>query len=88
MATFNTNWYEIDTEHFETAADVSEWIGNVNEEADTLCVNCKKGYSCQDLDRTPEGYTHCIHRDEFDGLMAVVDALIPYGVALAAARAA
>jgi len=88
MATLNTNWHEIDTENFETAADVSEWIGNVNEEAGALCENCKKGYTCQDLDRTPEGYAHCIHRDEFDNLMTVVDALIPYGIALAAKRAA
>ena len=58
MATLNTNWYEIETENFETAADVNEWIENVNEEADTLCENCKKGYLCQDLDRTPKDYTH------------------------------
>ena len=69
-------------------ADVNEWIGNVNEEADALCENCKKGYSCQDMDRTPVSYQYCIHRDEFDDLMAVVDALISYGVALVAKRAA
>ena len=88
MATLYTPRYEIDTENFETAADVNEWVGNVEDEADAICENCKKGYYCQDLDRNPENYANCTHRDEYEELQAVIDALVAYGVELATKRAA
>ena len=84
MATLKTDWYEIDTENFKTVADVDEWIDNVGEEAEALCSNCTKGYSCQDSDRTPENHEHCIHSDEYEDLAVVINALIAYAFTLAA----
>ena len=88
MAIFETPRYQIDTEHFETAADVDEMLSHIDEEAEDLCENCRKGYTCQDFDRTPEDYQHCIRRAEYDDLMEVIAALKPYRALLAARNVA
>ena len=83
MAIFETPWYQIDTEDFETETDVKKMIHHVHNEALALCRHCRKQDICRDNLDTPEYHPGCIRDEDYRALVAVMDALIPYGVALA-----
>ena len=88
MATFDTPWYQIDTEDFETEADVKEMIRNISEEAFALCRGCSKHDACNEEANIPEDHPGCARREDYRGLAAVIGALFPYCAALAARNVA
>ena len=83
MAIFEIPWYQIDTENFETEADVKEMIQDISKEAFALCRGCSKYNACNEDAHIPEDHPDCVRREDYRILAAVMDALIPYGVALA-----
>ena len=83
MAIYETPWYLIDTEDFETESDVKEMIGHISKEAFALCRSCHNHDACMDDLNTAECYPRCIRREEYQVLEEVMTALIPYGVAMA-----
>jgi hypothetical protein len=83
MAFFETPWYLIDTDDFETADDVKDMIGNVIEEKFSLCRRCPKSQICDDNgEEYPADVPQCIRRERCRALDEVIAALQAYAETL------
>jgi hypothetical protein len=80
--TYETPWYLIDTDDFETAGDVKDMIRNIIDEAQALCQGCPKRGKCSETVDIPEDHPGCLCREEYRALAEVMNALRPYAAAL------
>jgi hypothetical protein len=80
--TYETQWYLIDTDNFETASDVVTMIRDIQDEANALCHDCSKCRMCGEKANFPEDHPACLRRDEYRALAEVMGALRPYKAVL------
>jgi hypothetical protein len=83
MAIFETPWYFIDTDDFETEKDVVEMIHDISHEKFSLCEDCPNSQRCDDNDEEyPADDSHCIRRKKCRVLDEVIAALQLYAAVL------